>query len=64
MSRDWNVESGTMGRFYYQLSVGTFGPKVRMGGGGGGEEECTKVRGQNTVKRNVLYIKKKLLNCK
>ena len=31
MSRDWNVESGSMGRFYYQLAVGTFGPKVRMG---------------------------------
>ena len=28
-----------MGRFYYQIAVGTFGPKVRMGGG-----ECTKVR--------------------
>ena len=25
-----------MGRFYYQLAVGTFGPKVRIGGVGGG----------------------------
>ena len=22
MSRDWNVECGSMGRFYYQLAVG------------------------------------------
>ena len=44
MSRDWNVESGSMGRFYYQLAVGTFGPKVRMG------VKCTKVRGQDKYK--------------
>ena len=25
MSRDWNVESGSMGNFYYQLIVGMFG---------------------------------------
>ena len=49
MSRDWNSESGSMGRFYYQLAVGTFGPKVRIGGGGGGGE-CTKVRGQDMYK--------------
>ena len=36
MSCDWNVESGSMGRFYYQLAVGMLGPKVKMGGGGGG----------------------------
>ena len=34
MSRDWNSESGSMGRFYYQLAVGPFGPKVSMGGRG------------------------------
>ena len=32
MSCDWNVESGSMGRFYYQLAVGMLGPKVSMGG--------------------------------
>ena len=45
MLRDWNMESGSMGRFYYQLAVGTIGPKVRMG------ERCTKARGQDIVKR-------------
>ena len=26
-ARDWNVESGSIGRFYYQLAVGTFRTK-------------------------------------
>ena len=43
MSHDWNMESGSMGRFVY---VGTFGPTVRM------VVKCTKVRGQDIVKRN------------
>ena len=49
MACDWNMESGSMGRFYYQLAVGMLGPKVKMGGVG----EMHK--GQDTVKRKTNY---------
>ena len=53
MLRDWNMESGSMGRFYYQLAVGTIGPKVRMGGGGGEKMHKSQRSG---------YSKKKIFN--
>ena len=46
--REWVYE---MVGFFYQLAVGTFEPKVRIGGwGGGGGWKCTKVRGQDKYK--------------
>ena len=55
MSCDWNVESGSMGTFYYQLDVGKFGPNVRMGGGGGGGMCKGQRSGYSSVTNNKCY---------
>ena len=38
-----NSNSGSMGRFFNQSAVSTFGLKVNMGGGGGGEHTKARV---------------------